>query len=153
MRTNRFEVFSTSIHQVIRAVQQLKTRKMAQYDLKGTGALCLCQLFDSKEGLSAAELARQAQIDKAQVSRCISDLTARGFVYRDDREGRRYKQKYRLTEEGLSAAADISGEFGRIQNAMERNLTTEELSAFFATLQKLCRNFEELLEESDKPAQ
>ena len=149
MRTNRFEVFSTSIHQVIRAVQQLKSRKIAQYDLKGTGALCLCQLFESEDGLSAAELARLAQIDKAQVSRCVGELTARGFIYRDDREGRRYKQKYRLTEEGHAVAADVSGEFGRIQNALETDVTPEELSAFFVTLQKLCGNFEELLEQCE----
>jgi predicted transcriptional regulator len=132
--------------QLIRSIQQLKTRKMAQYGLKGTNAVCLCQLLKSEEGLSATELSVEAEIDKAQVSRCVSELMSRGFVYRDDREGRRYKQKYRLTEEGTPVATDISKELDRIQRAVEKDVPTEELATFFDTLQKLCKNFEELLQ-------
>jgi predicted transcriptional regulator len=132
--------------QLIRSIQQLKTRKMAQYGLKGTNAVCLCQLLKSEEGLSATELSVEAEIDKAQVSRCVSELMSRGFVYRDDREGRRYKQKYRLTEEGTLVATDISKELDRIRRAVEKDVPTEELATFFDTLQKLCKNFEELLQ-------
>ena len=147
MRSNRFEIFSTSILQLIRAVQQMKAQKMAQYDLKSTNALCLCQLLESGEGLSAAELSRQGEIDKAQVSRCMAELTARGFVYRNDQDGRRYKQKYCLTAEGEAVATDVASELGKIQDAVQKDLTPEELSAFFDTLAQLCRNFEELLDE------
>ena len=148
MRSNRFEIFSASTVQLIRAVQQMKARKMAQYDLKGTNALCLCQILHSDEGLSAAELSAVAEIDKAQVSRCVAELTARGFVYRDDQAGRRYKQKYRLTEEGLAVAKDVAEEIAKIQAAVEKNISPEELEAFFDTLNRLCRNFEELLAEN-----
>lgn len=147
MRSNRFEIFSTSIIQLIRAVQQMKAQKMAQYDLKGTNALCLCQLLESEDGLSAAELSRLGEIDKAQVSRCMAELTARGFVYRNDQEGRRYKQKYCLTEEGIAVAADVASELGKIQDAVQKNLSPEELATFFDTLEQLCRNFEELVAE------
>ena len=147
MRSNHFEIFSTSIAQLIKAVQLLKSRKMAQYGLKGTNALCLCQIYESENGLSAGELSTLGEIDKAQVSRCMAELSEKGFVYRDDEEGRRYKQKYRLTEKGESAAKDIQSTARRIQDAVGKDITDDELDNFYCTLYKLCENFSELLEE------
>ena len=146
MRNNRFEVFSTSVSQLIKSVQSLKSKKMAQYGLKGTNALCLCQILESGSGLTATELARQGEIDKAQVSRCMAELIARAFVYRDDRNGRRYKQRYCLTPEGAVVAADIKDTVNSIQTTIHKDVTPEELDAFYRTLYKLCDNFNELLE-------
>ena len=147
MRANHFEVFSTSIAQLIKAVQYLKSRKMAQYDLKGTTALCLCQILDSEDGLTAGELAEQGEIDKAQVSRCMAELIEKGFVARNDEEGRRYKQKYQLTELGRVAAEDIAGAARRVQEAVGKNISDADLNVFYQTLYKLCENFATLLEE------
>ena len=147
MRNNRFEIFSTSISQLIKAVQQLKSRKMAQYGLKGTNALCLSQILHSKDGLTATELVKQGEIDKAQVSRCMQELTAKGFVCREDESGRRYKQLYRLTASGREVAEDIDRTVTRIQLAVDKNITPAELEQFYSTLYKLCTNFGELLEE------
>ncbi|MBE6556097.1 MAG: MarR family transcriptional regulator [Ruminococcaceae bacterium] len=149
MRTNRFEIFSTSIAQLIKSVQYLKGQKMAQYGLKGTNALCLCQILESDGGLSATELARQGEIDKAQVSRCMAELMERGFVYRDDQNGRRYKQKYRLTPTGLTVAEDVNACIQEIQNAVSKNIPASDLDIFYKTLYKLCDNFAELIENRE----
>lgn len=58
MRSSRFEIFSTSVGQLVKSVTALKSRKMAKYGLKGTGALCLCQILESESGLTATELRR-----------------------------------------------------------------------------------------------
>lgn len=150
MRNNRFEIFSTSVSQLIKAVQSLKSQKMAQYGLKGTNALCLCQIYESETGLTATELARQGEIDKAQVSRCMSELAERNYVYRDDRNGRRYKQKYRLTPEGMAVAADVNAVINSIQATIRKDVTPEELDIFYRTLYKLCDNFHELLEKQEQ---
>lgn len=147
MRANHFEVFSTSIAQLIKAVQFLKSRKMAQYGLKGTTALCLCQILDSEDGLTAGELAEQGEIDKAQVSRCMTELSEKGFVLRNDAEGRRYKQKYQLTVEGRVAAEDIAAAARRVQETVSKNISDADLNVFYQTLYKLCENFAALLEE------
>ena len=146
MRTNRFEIFSTSIAQLIKSVQYLKSKKMAQYNLKGTTALCLCQILDSDDGLTAGELSVLGEIDKAQVSRCMSDLTERGFVCRQEETGR-YKQKYRLTEKGRAAAEDISAAVLRVQRAVTEDISEQEINAFYNTLYKLCENFSALLDQ------
>ncbi|MBQ8358054.1 MAG: MarR family transcriptional regulator [Clostridia bacterium] len=147
MQGNRFEIFSPAVLQLARTVQYLKSSKMAEYGLKGTNALCLCRILDSKEaGLTATELARVCEIDKAQVSRCMAELTEKGFVFRNDMEGRRYKQKYHLTEEGRAAAEDIDAAAKQVQKTIRKGITAEELDSFYRTLNKICDNFAGALE-------
>lgn len=146
MKIGSFELFSNAVAQLIKAMQLLKSRKMAEYDLKGTTYLCLCQIYDSESGLNAGELAERGEIDKAQVSRCVAELTEKGFIYRDDRDGRRYKQKYCLTEQGRVAAQDIVNSVGRIQRAVSKGITDREMEQFLGVLNTLCENFSELLQ-------
>ena len=149
MKLQRFEMLSTSINQLIKSIQFIKSRKMAQYDLKGTTCLCLCQIFRSEGGLTAGELSTFGEIDKAQVSRCVTELTERGFIFRDDEEGRRYKQKYRLTEEGRAAAEDIIATLTRLQDVATTGIEQEDLEAFYRVLNILCENFSDLLMQGE----
>lgn len=146
MKIGSVELFSNAVSQLIKAMQFLKSRKMAEYDLKGTTCLCLCQIYESEEGLNAGELAERGEIDKAQVSRCVAELTEKGFIYRDDREGRRYKQKYCLTDTGRLAAKDIVDSMERVQKAVRQGISDEEMEQFLSTLNALCENFADLLQ-------
>lgn len=146
MKIGSVELFSNAVSQLIKAMQFLKSRKMAEYDLKGTTCLCLCQIYESEEGLNAGELAERGEIDKAQVSRCVAELTEKGFIYRDDREGRRYKQKYCLTDTGRLAAKDIVDSMERVQKAVRQGISDEEMEQFLSTLNTLCENFADLLQ-------
>ena len=148
MRNQRLEVFSNSINQVIKSMQYMKSRKMAQYGLKSTTCLCLCQIFRSEDGLNAGELAAAGEIDKAQVSRNVSELSEKGFIYRDEREGRRYKQKYRLTDLGRAAAEDILHSVDRVQDSVLEGISPEELRVFQSVLRRLCDNFRTLTKET-----
>jgi len=73
----------------------------------------------------------------------------RGFVYRDDQNGRRYKQKYRLTPTGLTVAEDVNACIQEIQNAVSKNIPASDLDIFYKTLYKLCDNFAELIENRE----
>ena len=146
MQSNRFEAFAPAVVQVAKAVQYLKSRKLAEHNLKGINAMCLCEIEASGEsGLSAAELSRSCEIDKAQVSRCISELTELGYIFRDDQEGRRYKQKYHLTPEGRVAAEDITGAIEQVRKVTRKGLTVAEMDEFYRVLTKICDNFSEFL--------
>lgn len=148
MQGSRFEVFSPAVLQLAKAVQYIRSRKMAEYGLKGTNAMCLCSILDSEQGgLTATELAKVCEIDKAQVSRAMAELTELEYVFRNDEGGRRYKQKYQLTAGGKAAATDIENAAAHIQSTLRRGLKSEELDSFYATLAKICDNFSELLEE------
>ena len=150
MEKNRFELFSTGVAHLVKTLQHLKSRKMGQYDLKGTTCLCLCQLLASEVGLTAGELSKRGDIDKAQVSRCMTELSQNGFVYRDDRDGHRYRQKYQLTDKGREAANDISLTTMRIQQIAEQGINEEELAVFYRVLSKMCDNFGDVREYADE---
>ncbi len=145
MKRDRFEIFSASVLRLVKSVQALKARKMAEYDLKGTNAAVLCRILESGTGLTATELAATCEIDKAQVSRCVAELTEKGFVRRNTGAERRYKQKYILTAEGQRAALDVSRSIAEIEATVSKNITPAELDDFYRTLYRLCDNFEELL--------
>ena len=147
---DRFELFSTSVLKLTRAVQAIKSSKMAEHGLKGPDAVCLCRLYECEGGLTATELARAGEIDKAQVSRAMSALLARGLVLLEQSEEKRYKRKYRLTAEGVRVSADVAGTVARIERAVAHGIPPRELDVFYATLYKLCRNFDGLLAEEGR---
>lgn len=149
MDNNRFELFSTGAAHIVKMLQLLKSHKMGQYGLKGTTCLCLCQLLASEDGLTASELSERCGIDKAQVSRCTADLAACNFVYRNDKNGRRYRQKYMLTDAGRAAAFDISRTTMQIQEMAEQGIGADELDAFYRVLLQMCDNLSDLREQID----
>ena len=112
MRSNRFEIFSTSVGQLVKAVTALKSRKMAKYGLKGTGALCLCQILESESGLTATELCRRGEIDKAQVSRCMNELSEKGLVHLEEQDGRGEVGKPPATAQSACTLEDAGGRPG-----------------------------------------
>ena len=147
MKSNTFELFSTGVSHLIKSIQQLKSCKMAEYGLKGTTALCLCQILESDAGLSAGELSEQGEIDKAQVSRCMTELIEKGFVFRDDKDGKIYRQKYRLTEKGEEVARDIVESTSKIQARIRSGVSDADMATFYRVLDVLCNNFSAILEE------
>lgn len=145
MKKDRFEIFSSSVMRLVRSVQALKARKMAEYDLKGTNAICLCRVLESENGLTATELATVCEIDKAQISRSMGELMEKGFVLKEAAGEKRYKQKYCLTPMGRRAALDISRTFAEIEETVSQNISPSSLDHFYHTLYRLCDNFEALL--------
>jgi len=150
MKSNQFEALSLSVAQMTKLLQQLKRQKMAEYGLRGATALCLCQLLESDGGLTAGELATLGEIDKAQVSRCMKELLDEGFAYREEREGRCYRQKYCLTETGRAAARDINGTARVMEEALGKRVTDAELDGFYKTLYKLTTGLSAFLEKDGK---
>lgn len=144
MRSDKFGIFSTNISYLVRCVQHLRSIKMTEYSLKGTTAVCLCQIWKSEEGLSAGELAKQGEIDKAQVSRSMAELTEMGFVFRDDKDGKQYRQKYRLTDKGARAAQDIVQSTKELRVRILKNINAKDMDTFYLVLEQLCQNLSEL---------
>lgn len=98
---NRFETFITSIVQIYRCVQNIKSREMTELGLRGTHVMCLFNLRRHEEGLTASGLSAICEEDKAAVSRALSQLEEKGLVHVEDNDaGRRYRSNVRLTETG-----------------------------------------------------
>ena len=113
---------------------------MTEYGLKGSTVQSLCCIANSAEGLNANELSEALKIDKAQVSRCMAELGEKGLVFRDEKAGKQYRQKYRLTEKGSDVAADIKRTSRGIREKIRAGVSDEEIEQFFSVLELLCEN-------------
>lgn len=138
MEESRFEDFVGLISLIGKEIQRIKTVEAAKLGLKGADIMCLYYLGQHEEGLTGAELAREADVTRAAVSRTLSRLEADGLVCVDEQgsTGSRYRAPVRLTEKGrrVNATAnevirrvvsEVGEELGDIQRVqMYRSLNT-----------------------------
>ena len=78
-----FERFSSSLFGVARGWNKLATSVMKEYDLKGVYAFYLFALNEYDGSLTSADLANVCGRDKADVSRAVTTLEARGLLKRE----------------------------------------------------------------------
>ena len=144
MQGNRFEAFAPAVVQVARAVQYLKSRKLAEHDLKGTNAMCLCEIEMSGEvGLSAAELSRTCDIDKAQISRIVNELCSKGYITEPESENVNYRKRLKLTPLGRDTAEGINAAVAQIHSFVSGDIPENEISSFYATLDLICEKLKQ----------
>ncbi len=135
-----FDTLYPDIKHLLKVVQNFKSQKMTEYGLKGSTVQSICCIAGSEHGLNASELSEQLKIDKAQVSRCMAELGEKGLVFRDEREGKQYRQKYCLTPKGQDAVADISKTSRTIRERIRAGVSDEDVESFFRVLEILCEN-------------
>lgn len=146
--TDRFQTFVLSIHQIYRCIQRLKSQEMTALGLKGTHVMCLFQLGQCPQGLTAAELSTLCLEDKAAVSRALAQLEDLDLVcFQDQGDKRRYRAQARLTTQGQRAAQTIAQ---RVRQAVSRGgegLTDDQRRAFYSALSLIARNLTQLCQE------
>lgn len=140
----RFQRFTSLISSIGRSIYRMKTEAMAKYDLKSSHLSCIYYL---KAGVArtAAQLARLSEEDKANISRTLKELEARGFITRELGASGRPKRTITLTSEGGEV-----GEFlvRHIENIIEivsgdipsceREVMYQALSSIDERLRSLC---------------
>ena len=145
LEQERFEEFSSLISSVYGNIQRLKARYMTQFGLKSVHVLWLYLLRTHPEGMSASELAAAVRSDRSLVSRELDDLFGKGIVFTQENGGkRRYGWKLMLTDKGRQLADIISEIAADIQNTVSRDISEEDLIAFYQTLKILANGFDEL---------
>ena len=142
-----FETFSSLLGVAVKNLEKLKSRGMEEYGLSGTHTLCLRQLYDAPEGLTRTQLSHRLGVDRAQITRVIGELLAKGFV--EETEGTsNYRKKCYLSPKGKEATAEINGTVSRINSFVSGDIPEERLEVFYSTLNEICDNLikaEELL--------
>ena len=87
MERERFEDFVGLITLVYKEIQRIKTVEAGKLGLKGSDIMCLYYLGQHEEGLTGSELAREADVTRAAVSRTLAHLEEDGFVEVADEQG------------------------------------------------------------------
>ena len=138
----RFETFVTAIGQINRSLQKLKSSEMADFGLKGTHVMCLYQLQQHEEGLTAAQLVQLCGEDKAAISRCISELLDRQLVKSPENSGKRYRKIITLTEEGLKITAAMDQKIIDAVMTAAQGYTAQERETFYHVLLQVAENLQ-----------
>ena len=98
----RFEQFVSAINGIHRCIQRIERDEMEKYGLKGYHAQYLMALARYSEGVTAVRLCEICDVNKAAVSRSVSELENEGLVERRSRGGTStaYRANLVLTEKG-----------------------------------------------------
>ena len=104
---NRYELLSGAISCMYHDIQKIERVEMARYGLKGPHAQCLLAIKKHPEGITAARLCEVCEKDKAAVSRTLAELEEVGMIYRENRNGSRYRSALMLTEQGGVSAVNL----------------------------------------------
>ena len=143
---NRYELLSGAISCMYHDIQKIERVEMARYGLKGPHAQCLLAMKNHPEGITAARLCEVCEKDKAAVSRTLAELEEGGMIYRENRNGSRYRSALMLTEQGeIAAEAVVEKARMAVERAgigfgeAEREVFYRVLAIIAGNLHKLCK--------------
>ena len=148
LEKDRLEEFSILISAATKSLQKLKNKGMDPFGLGSTHTMCMRKLYRSPGGVTRAELARQCDMDKAQISRIIADLAEQNYINVPGGDKKNYRQKIKLTEEGVRVTEEINRIVLRVNQFVSKDLSEEQLKTFYDTFARICdglRSAEDLL--------
>ena len=149
MQENRFELFDVSMSLICKSIQKIKSEIMQSYGLKSSHVLFMVQLGEREDGLTASELSRAGHMDKAQISRVVSELTDKGFIAWCSGNGQKYKNKFTLTEAGKSIAKDLNNLIDKALEYVSGSIPKADLEVFYRTLFTISDKLLSLTEEPE----
>lgn len=139
MERDRFLQFSSLLNDAQKSILRIKHKKMEHYGLGSAHVLCICLLEEHPKGLTKTELTKRCGVDKAQITRVISDILEKEYVSVSNPESS-YRQKYLLTEKGSSIAAEIRKTILDINMFVSENIPQKDIDIFYATFNTICQN-------------
>ncbi|MBO7250805.1 MAG: hypothetical protein J6V42_05985 [Clostridia bacterium] len=139
MEKDRFLLFSSCLSEAQKSIARIKQKKMEHYGLASAHAICICQLEEHADGLTKTELSQICMVDKAQISRVISDVVKKGYVAVSATSSR-YRKKYFLTEYGRKIAGEIRKTILDINSFVSMDIPQEDIDKFYATFNIICEN-------------
>lgn len=142
----RFKLFTLLITDLFKNIKRLRTEEMAKYDLKSIHLSCLHYIY-IESAISLKELCVLCRDDKANVSRSIKTLIARGYVVTLPEEN----GKFALTEEGIALTEKLEKKINSVlQKAgcgldeKQREIMYSGLSIINNNLFEICENYKEI---------
>ena len=141
---DRFERFVFAISEISRYWHKLASEEMEKYGLKGPHAVYFTTMYRFPDGITAAKLAQLCSRDKADVSRAMSLLEAKGLVTKVDAQANRYRAPLKLTEEGNRIAGHINEKAKAAVENGGKGLSEEHREIFYRALELICSNLQDL---------
>ncbi len=141
---SRFTKFTYDILEISRCWRKIASAEMKKYGLKGACATILITMLRRTDGITAAELSDICGKDKADVSRMLSNLEAKGLIYKDDINNVHYRTLLFLTKEGFDAANNVQDCASRAVEFAGREISDDDREIFYSILDKITQKLNEL---------
>ena len=138
MDQDRFDKFNHYTSCATKSISKLKIMGMLPFGLTGAHTVCLRHLYGCPDGLTRTKLVRLCDIDKAQVSRIINDLCAKGYVIETESEGNNYRKRLKLTPMGKDTTEEINRKILAVNEFVSTDISAEELDVFYKTFETIC---------------
>lgn len=143
MEQDRFDRFYHLVSGSIKSIQRLRSVGMLQFGLTGAHTMCLRHLYNTPDGLTRTKLVRLCDIDKAQVSRIINELCAKGYAIETENENINYRKRLKLTPLGKDTTEKINRLVLDINEYVSNDIPDEQLAVFYETFEKISNRLKE----------
>lgn len=144
---HRFEKFSLAIAEISRYWHKIAAEELGRYSLKASHANYLLTMYHYPEGITAPRLAKLCDRDKADVSRMLSILEAKGLVRKEGSNPNRYGGSLYLTEEGQAVARELEQRAELAVEQAGKGLTEENRAIFYESLETITNNLRKISQE------
>ena len=144
---SRFQQFSFVISEINRHIQKIERDEMIKYGCKGAFAQYLVTLLSHPEGLTAAQLCKLCDKDKAAVSRIVTEMQEKGLVYRSSESSRAYNALILLTDEGRNAAEHVCMKARAAVKAVGSDMSNNDRQVLYSLLDTIASKLQKLSDE------
>lgn len=144
----RFEEFVSLIANIHKDIQKIKQEKMKQFGLSGNHVMCLFYLAQHQEGLTATQLCQMMSVNKAAVSRAMSELLEKGYIFYIDQESnKKYRAVAKLTIKGFAVTEQIDGIIYEVVEEIGNDLSVEDRNIMYQSLKTVSKNIDSLVKK------
>jgi DNA-binding MarR family transcriptional regulator len=141
MDTIRFLMFYRSFDAILKNIKKMEMSYMKEYGLRSVHMDCLLRIKQSKDGMTATELAKASKKDKALISRVIRELTSQGFISVNGRnDDKSYNKRYVLTEKSEGIVSDIVADISQYMAKARVGIPGDDMQKFYEVLASLTHN-------------
>ena len=135
---DRFEQFTISVSRIYQCIQKIQRQEMANYGLKSAHVACLLTL-QQHPGITAAELGKLCEKDKAAISRTVTELERVGMLCRGEDNGA-YRAQLSLSEDGIAVAEKVKARTLLAVDQAGNGLTDEDRKIMYGALERIAGN-------------
>ena len=142
---SRFVRFSFTLAEIDRNLHKIMSDEMSALGLRGPQAVYLIRLNMHPAGLTAAELAKLCDRNKADVSRAMAEFEEEGIIYRESGK-KPYRSRIRLTEKGILASEKLRERARLAVSLVSKGLSDEKREIFYEALELIASNMQKISE-------
>lgn len=133
----RLEDFTFLIMRLNRSLKKLKNNRLAMGNYRTIHVTCMYYLY-VYGAMTASELCKRCDEDKAAISRALKYLDENGCIVNPITQNCKYKNQIALTEKGRLLGQLVTVEVENIVQSLAPTLSMEERYTLFKLLTKLC---------------